>query len=156
MPFGVHTHLPFLIMSHALFDVLSVRYMDGRPVESVGADDALQKSIQDHLVRLFNARQGVLPHLPDYGLPDLTAVYQEMPYSISDLVGAVKKTVEKYEPRLRRVRIIPLPADESDFVIKLEISGTTSSGASVKYQTMFVSGGAARVAQGKIKVASYA
>lgn len=143
-------------MSFALFDVLSVRFMDGRPVESVDIAGAQFRSIQDHLVRLFNARQGVLPHLPDYGLPDLTAVYQQMPYSINDLVDSVRKTVEKYEPRLKRVRVTVMPVEETDFVIQLEISGNTWDGNRVVYQTMFVSGGAARVTQGKIKATSYA
>lgn len=143
-------------MSFALFDVLSVRFMDGRPVESVDSVGAQSRSIQDHLVRLFNARQGVLPHLPDYGLPDLTAVYQQMPYSINDLVDSVKKTVEKYEPRLKRIKVAVMPVDDTDFVIRLEISGSTWDGNRVVYQTMFVSGGAARVSQGKIKATTYA
>ncbi len=143
-------------MSFALFDVLSVRFMDGRPVDSVDKLNAQSRSIQDHLVRLFNARQGVLTHLPDYGLPDLTAVYQQMPYSINDLVDSVKKTVEKYEPRLKRVRVTVMPVEETDFVIRLDINGSTWDGHKVVYQTMFVSGGAARVSQGKIKASSYA
>lgn len=142
--------------SYALFDVLNGRFMDGRPIDTVDANSALRRSVQDHLVRLLNARQGVMPHLPDYGLPDLTDIYHHIPYSVNTLAASVQGTVERYEPRLRNVRVISHPNDKGDFVIRLEVSGTLSNGEAIRFQTFFMSNGYATVATGAQKAAGRA
>jgi type VI secretion system protein len=134
--------------SYALFDVLKGHFMDGSRVASVDAPSALKKSIQDHLVYLLNARQGVMPHLPDYGLPDLTAVYQEMPYSVNSLAESVKSTLVRYEPRLKNIKVTPYPVAKGDFVLHFQIIGQMMSGEHLRFQTYFLSGGYATVAIG--------
>lgn len=134
--------------SYALFDVLKGRFMDGSRVATVDSQTALKKSIQDHLVHLLNARQGVMPHLPDYGLPDLTAVYQEMPYSVNTLAESVKSTLVRYEPRLKNIKVMPYPMAKGDFVLHFQISGQMVSGEQLRFQTYFLSGGYASVAIG--------
>lgn len=140
--------------SYALCDVLNGYFMDGSRVALNDAPSALKKSIQDHLVRLLNARQGVLPHLPDYGLPDLTAVYQEMPYSINILGDSVRDTLVRYEPRLKNIKVTPFPVAKGDFVIHFQISGQMESGEKLRFQTYFLSGGYATVAIGGPKAAA--
>lgn len=140
--------------SYALCDVLNGHFMDGSRVALNDAPSALKKSIQDHLVRLLNARQGVLPHLPDYGLPDLTAVYQEMPYSINTLGDSVKDTLVRYEPRLKNIKVTPYPVAKGDFVLHFQISGQMESGEKLRFQTYFLSGGYATVAIGGHKAAA--
>ena len=134
--------------SYALFDVLNGHFMDGSRVASNDGPSALKKSIQDHLERLLNARQGVMPHLPDYGLPDLTAVYQEMPYSINSLGDAVRATLVRYEPRLKNIKVTPYPVAKGDFVLHFQIGGQMVSGEQLRFQTYFLSGGSATVALG--------
>jgi type VI secretion system protein len=142
--------------SYALFDVLKGHFMDGSPVASVDGPTALKKSIQDHLEHLLNARQGVMPHLPDYGLPDLTAVYQEMPYSVNSLAESVKSTLVRYEPRLKNIKVTPYPVAKGDFVLHFQISGQMVSGEQLRFQTYFLSGGHATVAIGGAKAGVHA
>ena len=68
----------------ALFDVLEGRFGGGAPVESVPSDEHLLHSIVGNLERLFNTRQGSLPHLPDYGLPDLATIQRESAAALAD------------------------------------------------------------------------
>lgn len=140
--------------SYALFDVLNGHFMDGSTVVSNDGPTALKKSIQDHLVHLLNARQGVMPHLPDYGLPDLTAVYQEMPYSVNSLAESVRATLSRYEPRLKNIKVKPYPVAKGDFVLHFQISGQMVSGEQLRFQTYFLSGGYATVAIGGAKAAA--
>jgi type VI secretion system protein len=62
-------------------------------------------SIREHLAALFNTRRGSIFHLPDYGLPDITEICDNMPESIDTLRKAIKETVETYEPRLTKVQV---------------------------------------------------
>ena len=67
-------------MKQALFENLTGHYLDGTPVEAVPATNRGIMSIMDHLNRLFNTREGSLPHLKDYGLPDISEIYRKMPH----------------------------------------------------------------------------
>lgn len=120
---------------HALLDILTGEYKDPEFC-----------SIRAHLSRLLNARQGSLTHLPDYGLPDVAEIYQGLPYSIDDLISAVKTTIEKYEPRLHNVQIKPQAPSTKDCVLHLDISGTTSDNTQVQFATYFMTGGRAEIA----------
>lgn len=67
--------------------------------------EGLMESVRMHLARLLNSRHGMSECLPDYGLPAMS----DMTVGVGDHVGimreAVQKTIERYEPRLRRVRV---------------------------------------------------
>lgn len=109
-----------------------------------GMNDRLA-SIHDHLIRLLNARQGVLGHMPDYGLPDVNRFYQNLPYTAEDLAKAVRDVIEKYEPRLESVEVKHLPRDDKFAIVRLEISGKVVGGSDVRFQTLFKSSGQAEV-----------
>ena len=61
--------------------------------------------ICQHLMYLLNARQGCLVATPDYGLPDLAAIFRCLPHGLHDFLTTVKETIELFEPRLRNVRV---------------------------------------------------
>ncbi len=122
-------------MSYALLDILSGEYKEPEFC-----------SIRAHLTRLLNSRCGSLAHLPDYGLPDVTEIYQGLPYSIDALIDAIKNTIEKYEPRLHNVSIKPTHQNDKDCVLRLEIYATTNTNDQLQLSTYFMSGGAAEVA----------
>ncbi len=132
-------------MSLALFDILT-----GAPAtEGDLSGMALRvASVQRHLDRLFNARRGSLAHQPDYGLPDLGAIYENLPYSVEALARTVQNLIETYEPRLSQVRVRQSAPVESDRRIKLEISGSLAGQGEVRFQTVFESAGSARVHAG--------
>ena len=92
-------------MSAGLFDVLVGQFSDATSVEASAPAERRVRSIVSHLGYLFNTRRGSLPHLPDYGLPDVAEVYRDMPDSVEPLRSAIKEVIERYEPRLRRVRV---------------------------------------------------
>ncbi|KPJ68042.1 MAG: hypothetical protein AMJ43_01105 [Coxiella sp. DG_40] len=122
-------------MPYALLDILSGEYKEPEFC-----------SIRAHLTRLLNSRRGSLTHLPDYGLPDVTEIYQGLPYSIDALINAIKNTIEKYEPRLHNVLIKPLQQSDKDCVLRLEITATTNTDDQLQFNTYFMTGGAAEVA----------
>jgi len=132
-------------MSRALYEILTGRYRDGRPVAEVHSDEAPLASISDHLERLLCARRRTLVHLPDYGLPDMDAVYEALPYSIDSLVAAVKECIDRFEPRLRRSQVSYRPVTDARNRLHLDISGVLGAGAVVRLRAIFVCGGATSV-----------
>ncbi|WP_428241896.1 type VI secretion system baseplate subunit TssE [Gynuella sp.] len=125
--------------------MLKQKNLNGQALSVYPSEDDHLHSIHDHLIRLLNARQGVLGHLPDYGMPDLNRLYQELPYSESDMAIAIKNIVEKYEPRLSRVQVIPQSRDYNTAVVTMNITGWVGSGRQVSFQTHFKSSGIAEI-----------
>ena len=136
-------------MKQALFENLTGHFLDGRPVDSVPAQSRGIMSIMDHLNRLFNTRKGSLPHLKDYGLPDISEIYRKMPHGIEELQKAIKRTVEKYEPRLRKVKVTERETDPKDFKLVFILSGELAEGGLVRFQTTFTSTGNSSIAPWK-------
>ena len=133
-------------MNDTLFDLLTGSYIDETPIHAVAEQERLVKSVHSHLSRLLNSRQGCLKHLPDYGLPDVAEMYQGLPYSMPDLMQAIKKTIERYEPRLKHVTVNHAPIDDQDCVVHLQIKGQVGNGDQLKFDTYFLSGGKASLA----------
>lgn len=104
-------------------------------------------SIQKHLFRLFNARQGSLHHLPDYGLPDLNKIFQELPNSTKSLTIQLKALIEQYEPRLINVKVIEHQQKDKFYILAFNIYATVMPDYPVAYSTYFLSGGYAEVYQ---------
>jgi type VI secretion system protein len=137
-------------MKQALFENLTGHFLDGTPVDSVATQTRGIMSIMDHLNRLFNTREGSLPHLKDYGLPDISEIYRKMPHGIEELQKAIKRTVEKYEPRLKKVKVTQLDTDAKEFRLVFILSGElTESGGLVRFQTTFTSMGNSSIAPWK-------
>jgi type VI secretion system protein len=137
-------------MNQGLFESLTGNYLDGTPVDAVTTSKNRRvRSIMDHLNRLFNTRQGSLTHLHDYGLPDISEVYRRMPDGVEDLRDAVKRAVERYEPRLKRVRVVKRDSDVKDFKLVFIVSGELKEGGLVRFETSFSSLGNSSIAPWK-------
>lgn len=67
--------------------------------------DALMESVRRHLGRLLNSRHGMSEALPDYGLPALSDLTVGSGGYVQRVQEAIRVAIEKYEPRLRRVRV---------------------------------------------------
>lgn len=126
-------------MRAGLFDTLTGVFDDGRRLETVAEDDHLILSITSNLNRLFNTRRGAIEHMPDYGLPDISEVYRDMPDSAVLLQNAIREAVEKYEPRLRRVRIEHTQTDRYAMRLEFILTGELMNRQRVKLQTTFSS-----------------
>ncbi|MCC8402258.1 type VI secretion system baseplate subunit TssE [Paraburkholderia sp. MMS20-SJTN17] len=88
----------------SLYDML-LGHIDGEPLD--GHDDRTLEilSVLANIRRILNTRCGAVKHVPDYGLPDLTDVYRNLPASVHDLRNQMETTLRKFEPRLRSVEI---------------------------------------------------
>ncbi|MHC4063116.1 MAG: type VI secretion system baseplate subunit TssE [Planctomycetota bacterium] len=74
--------------------------------------EALMDSVRGHLTRLLNARHGMSQALPDYGLPAMSDLTVGGGDYLQAVQAAIQTTIEKYEPRLRRVRVTPVVDEE--------------------------------------------
>jgi type VI secretion system protein len=134
-------------LRESLFEKLSNQYTDGTPLSAVPQEKRLVKSICDHLYRLLNTRQGTLSHMPDYGLPDTAQVYRSLPESLEELKATIARVIEKYEPRLERVKATAQPFNPLEFRMIFEISAYIKNGQRIYLSTSFASSGEAYVNQ---------
>jgi type VI secretion system protein len=128
-------------MNQGLFESITGHFLDQTPVEGVPVSGRRMVSIMDHLNRLFNTREGSLPHLKDYGIPDISEIYRKMPYGMEELQQAVKRTIEKYEPRLHKIKVVPKETDPKEFKLVFILTGELRGGGTVRFQTTFTSMG---------------
>ena len=119
--------------------------MDGTPLTAVPAEKRLIISLCDHLFRLLNTRRGTLSHLPDYGMPDIAQIYRGLPKSLDELKDTISKVVEKYEPRLEKVRVSPMPFDPLKSKISFKLSAFVKNSERIYIKTTFASTGQANV-----------
>jgi type VI secretion system protein len=68
---------------------------------------SLAESVRRNLRRLLNARHGMSEAQEDYGLPALADVIVGSGDHVRLVVEAIRTAIEKYEPRLRNVRVTP-------------------------------------------------
>jgi type VI secretion system protein len=129
------------ILPESLFEKLADQYADGTPISAVPQEYRRAKSIADHLWRMFNTRQGSIPHLPDYGLPDISEIYRKLPASLKEMETTILTLTSKYEPRLERVRIRPLPTQPNEFKLSFELSAVVKGGDRISFQTSFTTTG---------------
>ncbi|MDB5104499.1 MAG: hypothetical protein JWP91_2188 [Fibrobacteres bacterium] len=132
-------------LPESLFEKLADQYADGTAISAVPMAYRRAKSIADHLWRMFNTRQGALPHLPDYGLPDISEIYRKLPASLKELETTLLTLVTKYEPRLERVRIRPLATMPNEFRLSFELSASVKGGERISFQTSFNTSGETHV-----------
>jgi type VI secretion system protein len=73
--------------------------------------------------QLLNSRQGLAPACMDYGMPDLCDLVYSFPQAAGDLRKAIKASLEKYEPRLRRIVVTQVENVEEPLTLRYEIKG---------------------------------
>jgi type VI secretion system protein len=89
-------------------------------------------SIVRHLQRILNTKQGNVPIADDYGTPDFTDFFLTLPKTESDpkreIEKAIRLAIQKYEPRLKGVRVSLIDQDEAGelpdpLTIRFQITG---------------------------------
>ncbi|WP_392552155.1 type VI secretion system baseplate subunit TssE [Orbus wheelerorum] len=131
-------------MGASLYDTLFGFFESGSIVSD--ADDKMQTiiSVKDNIGRILNSRAGAIKHLPDYGLPDMSNIYQALPTSAYGLMRAMQTTLLKYEPRLASVDI-ELQENNDTMVLSYELTCHFKEGGLVKYGTYFMPDGKAQL-----------
>ena len=85
---------------------------DQRPGRSArDRKEHLTESVIWHLTRLLNSRQGCCLIALDYGMPDFNENLGSKNEMQAAFENAIRSTIQKYEPRLRRV-VVRLEEDE--------------------------------------------
>jgi len=95
----------------------------------------LSESIRENLVHLLNARQGMLPHMPDYGLPDVHKMFQSLPKSLEALGADIRDVIVKYEPRLKNVQVRLRQRAEDTFRATFIITAEVREGSRISKLT---------------------
>jgi type VI secretion system protein len=122
-------------MRCGLLDALTGRFPDGERVADVPEEEQRLHSILGNLARLFNTRQGSLVHVPDFGLPDITDVSRALPERVDALRRAIRDAVQRYEPRLQRVRVELEPQAATSSRLVFLLVAEMGPGARIELQT---------------------
>jgi type VI secretion system protein len=89
--------------------------------------DALMESVRRHLGHLLNARHGMSEGMPDYGLPALTDLTIGSGDYIEKVQEAIRVAIDKYEPRLRRVRVSRVVDEEAPHTVSFRVDAVLMS-----------------------------
>ena len=100
-------------------------------------------SILGHLVRILNTRQGNVPIAEDYGIPDFLDLLGSYPESVREVERVIRSAIQKFEPRLKSVRVSFLPTGEDPLSLRFQIAARLSSDSrqQVVYETSIDSDG---------------
>ena len=106
---------------HRLLD--RIRLVDKNPRRRISEEPAqMIRSIQEHLQRILNTRQGNAPIAEDYGVPDFTNFMGSFSDSQRSMERQVRQTIQKYEPRLEGVRVGFFPREDDPLTISFQIT----------------------------------
>jgi type VI secretion system protein len=78
-------------------------------------------SIIRHLERILNTRCGSVQTAEDYGIPDFTDLRSGFPDAIRDLERTIRNVLQKYEPRLKSLRVKFIPQEEPMLTVRFQI-----------------------------------
>ncbi|MGL4604008.1 MAG: type VI secretion system baseplate subunit TssE [Iodobacter sp.] len=120
----------------ALYEMLTTCFSDGTSIYDFDDNTVTILSVMESIQRILNSRAGSLAHLPDYGLPDLSMVYQQLPTSAHQLRMQMEITLRKYEPRLLRLDIELVEADDS-MIMSFEMHCHLKEAGLVRFGTHF-------------------
>ena len=92
-------------------------------------------SVLLHLHRILNTKQGNVPIAEDYGVPDFTDLLYSYPESVRDIERTIRSAIQKYEPRLKAVKVTFIPQDADLLSLRFQIAARLSSES--KTQVLF-------------------
>lgn len=99
--------------------------LDGEADRRAGwsREAAAMASVAAHLAKMLGTRAGSVQTLPDYGLPDLNDMRLSLHDSLQQARVAIEAFIAAYEPRLSRVRVVPLPGNQDPLTLAFAIEG---------------------------------
>ncbi|MDT4812770.1 type VI secretion system lysozyme-like protein [compost metagenome] len=86
-------------------------------------EDAASASVAAHLAKMLSTRAGSVQTLPDYGLPDLNDLRLSLHDARQRARAAIESFIAAYEPRLSRVRVVPLEYPRDPLHLAFAIEG---------------------------------
>lgn len=130
-------------MSASLYDILYGYFESGIPIDDVAENEQTVISVMDNIERILNSRAGAIKHMPDYGLPDMSTIFQALPSSAYILMRAIEHTLLTYEPRISSIDINIEETNNDAMVLAYELICHLKEGGLVKYGTYFMPDGKA-------------
>ncbi|PTU32887.1 type VI secretion system baseplate subunit TssE [Stenotrophobium rhamnosiphilum] len=127
----------------SLYDML-LGHIDGVSLDDHDSNTLEIMSVLENLRRILNTRAGTLKHLPNYGLPDLTMVYRNLPASIHQLKAQIEATLLVYEPRIRAIDVEVTPT-EPGMMISYEMTCHLKKRGLVRFGTHYEPEGRTRL-----------
>lgn len=121
----------------SLYEMLYGNFSGGLELHQLDEENQVILSVLDNVQRILNSRAGALSHLPDYGLPDMSKIFQGMPGSAHQLMVTLSGVLLKYEPRLLKISVVMLEQSapgELAYAIDAELKGL----GLVRYGTEFM------------------
>ncbi|MBF0527986.1 MAG: type VI secretion system baseplate subunit TssE [Deltaproteobacteria bacterium] len=100
---------------------------------------ALVDSILTNLRYMLNTRHGSVLTCPEYGVPEFGHVVYDLPDTLTELAQAIKNTIEKYEPRLRHVRVRVREDEQEVLQLCFDVTAQLAVGsddAVLRFQTL--------------------
>jgi len=125
-----------------------IRTREKDPLRREGDDPRrISDSVVTHLQRILNTRQGNVPIADDYGIPDFLDFLTAFPESIKGLERTIRQVIQKYEPRLKSIRVQFIPGEENVLSLRFQIIArlSTESKTEVYFETVVDSDGKIRV-----------
>jgi type VI secretion system protein len=100
-------------------------------------------SVLRHLKRILNTKQGNVLIAEDYGLPDFTDLLYSYPESVREIEKTIRLSIQKYEPRLKGVRVSFVAQEEDVLSLHFRITAklSTESKSQVLFETVIDSDG---------------
>ena len=112
--------------------------------------EELMESVRRHLGRLLNARHGMSEAIPDYGLPALSDLTIGSGDHVQRVQDAIRVAIEKYEPRLRRVRVSAAVDEDSPQTLSFRVDAVLTGQLGehrVCYETLVTGNGQFEVSE---------
>lgn len=94
----------------------------------------LNDSILLHLQRILNTRQGNVPIADDYGVPDFTEYLKFGAAYAGELEKFLRSTIQKYEPRLKGVRVSFVAQEEDRLNLRFQVVAKLADNARLQMQ----------------------
>ena len=104
-----------------------------------GAEDPqrISDSVLEHLRRILNTRQGCVPIAEDYGVPEFTEYLHLGAEVYRELEKVLRTTIQKYEPRLKGVRVSYIPEEEDRLALRLQFQVVAKLASDPRLQVQF-------------------
>lgn len=83
-----------------------------------------RKSVLSDLSSLYNTQKGTVLISDDMGVPDFASMLNRFgPKEAETITQSLREVTEKYEPRMRNVRVNFLPRDDEYEVLRFSVAG---------------------------------
>ncbi|MCP4745882.1 MAG: type VI secretion system baseplate subunit TssE [Desulfobacteraceae bacterium] len=127
-----------------------IRLVDKENSRKAGKDPLkMIQSVLGHIQRILNTRQGNVLIAQDYGIPDFTNYENNKAEAGKNIERAIRKTLEKYEPRLTSIHVTSFTDDDEGLTLSFQIQATlvTQNHTLVTFESVVDSGGRVRIKQ---------